>query len=961
MKRIQTLGGLAVFDGPRPLGGNAQQPRRLALLAVLARAGDLGVSRDRLATLLWGDVEPDRARRSLNQALYAIRQDLGSEAAVLGTRDLRLNLDLVEVDVVGFETASAAGALEEAARLYGGPFLGDFHLPGVRDFALWAEEERDRLAVDYRGILEALAAGAVRRGDQSGALLWWRRLAALDSADATAAQGLMRALVAVGDAPGALRHAEIFTSLRREELDLPPDPQVQDLTERIRRGALSPVPATERSASAVEPQSPPSKAPSSELPLPETAPPGWGIRTPTRWRAITLAAVAVAALAGGLLRWGSRALPELRPSVVVVAPFDVYDSSLQLWHEGLVDLLSRNLDGAGPLSTVPPTIVMRRWAGRADPPSAAELGRRTGAGLALYGSLLSAGPDSVRLRATLFDVGAARTLDEWEVVDATDRIDRLVDSLSVRLLTSLGRTRPIGAARLAGIRGSSLPALKAFLQGEQQYRRSEWDSALAYYRRAIDLDGTFAPALYRASTTLAWRDRAHSPMVLQYAARAGDHNHGWSLRDSLLIAGYSQFFSLMASTMVRGSDRTWMPRLHDLFATAEHATVHYPDDPEAWQMLGEAYNHFGPFVGASVEPQLSAFDRAIMLDSAFSPAYIHPIEVSSVYGADAMRRYLRPYLRLTRDEPGADGARLVQQLLESSGDSATRLAESSDEAIVVATFALSRLPDGSERIVDVVRVDASHSGLPGTSHPEMPGMIMHDSTAAKRQLARALASRGHLRAAVELLRGSERTVIFAEAALLGAVPAEQADAAFRDSAPDPTSVALVARFPWWATRSDTASLRRAGARSDSAARSDPDSNVRAMAGYVAASSRAYEALARRDTTAALDRLARLPQSGCPTCYLDRLTLAQLLAERRRDQEAWRILQGDEPSGAVVPFPSEVLWVLLRGRVAERLGQRDRAIQSYAWVAGMWRNADPELRGYVREAQNARARLSGEGR
>ena len=72
LKRIQTLGGLAVFDGPLPLGGNAQQPRRLAILAVLARSGDRGVNRDRLATLLWGEVEEERARRNLNQALYAL-------------------------------------------------------------------------------------------------------------------------------------------------------------------------------------------------------------------------------------------------------------------------------------------------------------------------------------------------------------------------------------------------------------------------------------------------------------------------------------------------------------------------------------------------------------------------------------------------------------------------------------------------------------------------------------------------------------------------------------------------------------------------------------------------------------------------------------------------------------------------------------------------------------------------
>src|SRR4029079_9900063 len=119
------------------------QARRLASLAVLARSGDRGVNRDRLATLLWGEGEEERARRNLhqalyalrqelgaadrtprNQALYALRQELGSEDAILGTRELRLNRELIEVDLHGFETARASGAIEEAARLYGGAFLG---------------------------------------------------------------------------------------------------------------------------------------------------------------------------------------------------------------------------------------------------------------------------------------------------------------------------------------------------------------------------------------------------------------------------------------------------------------------------------------------------------------------------------------------------------------------------------------------------------------------------------------------------------------------------------------------------------------------------------------------------------------------------------------------------------------------------------------------------------------------
>jgi hypothetical protein len=132
-----------------------------------------------------------------------------------------------------------------------------------------------------------------------------------------------------------------------------------------------------------------------------------------------------------------------------------------------VDLLSRSLDGAGPLRSVPPTTVIRRWKGRADQPSAVGLGQRTGAGLLVFGSLIGTGPDLVRLTVTALDVAQQRPIAELELRDAGDRIDRLTDSLTVRLLRELGRTRRIEAFRTASLGSTSLPALKAFLQGEQ--------------------------------------------------------------------------------------------------------------------------------------------------------------------------------------------------------------------------------------------------------------------------------------------------------------------------------------------------------------------------------------------------------------------------------------------------------------------------------------------------------------
>ena len=98
----------------------------------------------------------------------------------------------------------------------------------------------------------------------------------------------------------------------------------------------------------------------------------------------------------------------LDADLLAVAPFDVLDPKLELWHEGMADLLARNLDGAGPLRTVSPTVVVRRWQGRADRVSATALATNTGAGLAIYGTLVGAGPDSVRLSASVLDVGRMR-------------------------------------------------------------------------------------------------------------------------------------------------------------------------------------------------------------------------------------------------------------------------------------------------------------------------------------------------------------------------------------------------------------------------------------------------------------------------------------------------------------------------------------------------------------------------
>ncbi|HEX9935915.1 MAG TPA: BTAD domain-containing putative transcriptional regulator, partial [Longimicrobium sp.] len=252
MLRIHTFGALAVRSGDRAMAGAAAQPRRLAVLAVLARAGGRGVTRDKLLALLWPDSPEEPARRALAQALYALRRDLGSDEAFLGTRDVRLNPEVIASDVGDFEAALADGDPERAVGVYAGPFLDGFRVPALDEFDRWVETERAALALRFAEALEALAERAAAAGDHAGAVAWWRRLAGADPLSARVAVRLMRALDAAGDRAGALQHARIHESLVDAHLGLPPSPEVTALADRLRS---EPEPARPAPAVAVAPAS----------------------------------------------------------------------------------------------------------------------------------------------------------------------------------------------------------------------------------------------------------------------------------------------------------------------------------------------------------------------------------------------------------------------------------------------------------------------------------------------------------------------------------------------------------------------------------------------------------------------------------------------------------------------------------------------------------------------------------
>lgn len=256
MLRLKTFGGLAIVRDGAPAEGAGGQRRRAALLALLAAAGDRGLARDKVLAILWPESDPERARKNLAQAVYALRRDLGADDLITGTTDLRLNPDHITSDLAEFRAAVAAGRLEQAVALHDGPFLDGVYLEEAPEFERWADMERGSLTHAYVAALEQLAGQATRRGDHRAAVGYWRRLANADPLNAEVAGGLMRALAAHGDRGGALQYFRVYETLLRQELEIEPDAKLRALADALRNEVPDPAPGAAPPAATQAPAAP---------------------------------------------------------------------------------------------------------------------------------------------------------------------------------------------------------------------------------------------------------------------------------------------------------------------------------------------------------------------------------------------------------------------------------------------------------------------------------------------------------------------------------------------------------------------------------------------------------------------------------------------------------------------------------------------------------------------------------
>jgi serine/threonine-protein kinase len=663
--------------------------------------------------------------------------------------------------------------------------------------------------------------------------------------------------------------------------------------------------------------------------------------------------VLVSAAAAGVLLWwlarphGGR--DALDANLVAVAPFEVLDPELALWRQGFVDVLASNLDGAGSLRTVAPTAVLRDWDGHPDRASATAIARNTGAGIAVFGRLERAGDDSVRCTAWIDDARSGDRLGELVLREAAGRMDRLGDSLSIGILRELGRGRVVGAARIGSLGSRSLPAIKAFLQGEQFLRRSSLDSARQAYERAVALDSTFGRAMNRLGVVLGWIGTAYGEEGNRLIWTAARHATGLAPRDSLQLVSDA----LYAKLMLTERDTAWWTESRMLLANLRDLSTRSPSDPVVWNALGEAFFHLDGALGVSWDDARAAFDRSIALDSAFAPAWVHPISIALSRGDTASaRRYARGQRNLQSAGARHAWSALVDDVLSSalpsSSDVDRRLSQLAAADAFEVWAATAGWPDSAQLAIRAARAmtRAARSGNPSFDDPAF----------ARGFLTMALLDRGHFREAVKT-GPAEAEEALPFLALIGAIPAESARGVFdgwvRGGRGNAHSI-----LPWWATRGDTAAIRAFDQRAQSRSRSSsPDE--RRLGAFETRAAAAFLALARGDSARASTLLLNLPDSLCPRCFVHRFTLAHLLLATGRTATADTLLRRDLTDLASRRSPADVLWRLARARAAQAVGARDRAITWYDNVWRSFRYGDPEAQAIAAEAQRRLAELTRE--
>jgi DNA-binding SARP family transcriptional activator len=248
--RIQTLGSFRLWrDGIEiePSAWGREKALHLFQFLVTVRRRTSHLHKEQIIDRLWPELDPEEGDRDFKVALNTIFKVLEperlprTESRFIHRQGLIYSLNLAEtwVDADAFETLVAQGnralsahldtAIEhyqQALALYVGDYLPE------RRYEDWTSAERERLQLLALGTMTTLASLLIERSPLESIRLTQHVLAA-DPVWEDAYRVQMRAYLAQGNRPLALRTYQQCVGMLQSELGVEPLPETQQLYQQI--------------------------------------------------------------------------------------------------------------------------------------------------------------------------------------------------------------------------------------------------------------------------------------------------------------------------------------------------------------------------------------------------------------------------------------------------------------------------------------------------------------------------------------------------------------------------------------------------------------------------------------------------------------------------------------------------------------------------------------------------------
>lgn len=271
---LQLLGGLRLQDAAGTDIAISSRKAR-ALLAYLAASPAEAHERDRIAAVLWDEVDAELARANLRQALAALRRSLPATEAILRTdtqsvalltASLAIDLQLLRQSL----NATNRTSLQAALNHYRGEFLDGFDGRSVA-FAEWLQWQRRAIRNDVSAGFRRLSELCVANEDYEGALSAGHRLLILEPLDEAMHRQLMQLHARRGAITDALRQFRVCRDALRRELDVAPEPATETLYRDLMRRRRSTAEPRDASADA-DASAPAESVPQTSGDVPNRAP-----------------------------------------------------------------------------------------------------------------------------------------------------------------------------------------------------------------------------------------------------------------------------------------------------------------------------------------------------------------------------------------------------------------------------------------------------------------------------------------------------------------------------------------------------------------------------------------------------------------------------------------------------------------------------------------------------------------